>query len=289
MSVAIERLDRKAWSQSSLWRLTEIPEPPETLYYQGTLPSVDCTLISVVGSRQYTRYGREVTESLIAGLRNYNIGIISGLALGIDGLAHHAALDNNLYTLAIPGSGLDSSVLYPARHRRLATRILENGGALISELSPTTRAAKWTFPQRNRIMAGLTEATLIIEAADRSGSLITARLATDYNREVLAVPGSIFSTQSVGTNRYIALGATPVTCSADIVEHLGLTPQTTPLPTPNLSPEQQTILTTLIEPMDLDTLATKTNYPNAALQPLLMQLELQGHIYVAAGLYHRKI
>lgn len=289
MDAAIEYLHYTEWQQSSLWRLREIPEPPDTIYYQGALPPAEHILISVVGSRQFTRYGREVTDSLIAGLRGHPIGIVSGLAKGIDGLAHQAALKHDLYTLAIPGSGLDHSVLYPAQHRRLAAQILEHGGGLVSEFSPTTRAAKWTFPQRNRLMAGVAQATLLIEAGDRSGTLITARLATDYNRELFAVPGSIFSPQSVGTNRYIALGATPVTCSADILEHLDCTPQTAPLPQPTVSSATAALLDALIEPLDLDTLATKTGRSSAELQPQLMQLELQGHIYVSSGLYHRKI
>lgn len=290
MSAAIACLDYTEWQQTSLWRLREIPEPPERLYHQGALPPVDHLLLSVVGARKFTSYGRAATEALIAGLQGYPIGIVSGLAKGIDGLAHQTALDHGLYTLAIPGSGLDQTVLYPAQHRRLATRILDAGGGLLSELSPTTKAAKWTFPKRNRLMAGVAHATLLIEAADRSGTLITARLATDYNRELFAVPGNIFSPQSTGTNRYIALGATPVTSSEDILTHLpSLDPVTTPLPDMPTQTQGSELLNTLVEPMDLDTLAIQTGRNIRELQTELMQLELQGHIYVSGGLYHRKI
>ena len=178
--------------------LREIPQPPTTLNYRGSLPSPDITLLSVVGSRKYTSYGKQVVDELIGGLKNYPIGIVSGLALGIDSLAHEAALKNNMYTLSIPGSGLLDEVLYPATHKPLAHRILAAGGGLLSEFAPDFRATDWSFPMRNRLVAGISRATLLIEAAERSGTLITARMATDYNRELLVVPGSIFSKTSAG-------------------------------------------------------------------------------------------
>lgn len=291
MGAAIARLTHQEWERSPLWRLREIPEPPKTLYWQGQLPPDDHFLLSVVGSRKFTTYGRHVIDHLIGGLRGQPIGIVSGLAKGIDGLAHQAALQAGLYTLAIPGSGLDPAVLYPTQHRRLAQQILDNHGGLLSELEPTTRAAKWTFPQRNRLMAGVAHATLVIEAADRSGSLITARLATDYNRDLLAVPGSIFAPQSTGTNRYIAMGATPITHSDDILQQLGCTPTTQTLPETTAADTDTvtTLLHTLTEPMDLDTLANKTGRGHQQLQTDLMRLELRGYIYVEGGLYQRKI
>ncbi len=159
-------------------------------------------------------------------MRGYNVTIISGLALGIDGLAHKAALKAGLKTLAVPGSGLDATVLYPRSHLQLAEEIVRNGGALLSEFKPQTQAATWTFPKRNRIMAGLSHAVLVIEAELKSGTLITSKLATEYNRDVLTMPGSIFSSTSEGPHMLIKLGATPVTASEDILRTLGIEPPT---------------------------------------------------------------
>lgn len=208
-------------SQNFPPQFQHIPQPPIQIYYQGTLPDWEANFLTVVGSRKFSRYGQEVCEDLIKGLTGYPIIIVSGLALGIDSLAHEAALANGLTTIAFPGSGLDEKVLYPRSNIRLARKIVEAGGALISEFDPLLRGAPYTFPQRNRLMAGLAKATLIIEASDKSGTLITARMALDYNREVLAVPGSIFNQGSSGPNRLIRDGATPITSSVDILSVFG--------------------------------------------------------------------
>src|SRR3990167_5138860 len=205
-------------------QLLEIPEPPKELWLAGTLPSPETVLLTVVGARKHTSYGREACEELISGLAGYDIAIVSGLALGIDGIAHEAAMKAGLATISVPGSGLNPRVLYPRAHLQIALRILEAGGALLSEFPPDTTPAIWTFPKRNRIMAGLAHATPLIEAQERSGTLITARLATDYNRDLMVVPGSIFSPLSKGTNQFLALGATPVTSSQDILRLLGFSP-----------------------------------------------------------------
>lgn len=202
-------------------QLAETPEPPKELWRVGELPGKDTTLLTIVGARKHSAYGREACETLIAGLSGYDITIVSGLALGIDTIAHRAAIKAGLRTLAVPGSGLDPKVLYPRSNVRLAEEIVATGGALLSEFPPMTPAAPWTFPKRNRIMAGLAKATLVIEAEQRSGTLITSRLATDYNRDVYAVPGEIFSPLSAGPNMLIALGATPIHESADIIRALG--------------------------------------------------------------------
>jgi DNA processing protein len=202
-------------------QLAETPEPPKELWRSGQLPPQDSVLLTVVGARKHSAYGKEACESLIRGLSGYGIVIVSGLALGIDTIAHRAAMEAGLLTLAVPGSGLDPKVLYPRSNLRLAEEIVESGGSLLSEFPPSTPAAPWTFPKRNRIMAGLAKATLVIEAEQRSGTLITSRLATDYNRDVFAVPGEIFSPLSAGPNMLIALGATPIHESADIIRALG--------------------------------------------------------------------
>lgn len=271
--------------------LAEIPQPPKQLWVVGTLPSPDLKLLAVVGSRHYTTYGKQVVDHLLGGLRNTPVGIVSGLALGIDALAHEAALRHNIYTIAVPGSGLSPDVLYPATNRRLARRIVESGGGLLSELPPDTKAAQWTFPQRNRIMAGMSHATLLIEASEKSGTLITARLATDYNREVLAVPGSIFSATSLGTHQFIKLGATPITCADDILEVLDIikTESKDTLPTLSLNEAEKKVITALREPTDKDTLIRHLNLPINEANILLMQMEIHGYITNENNVYIAKI
>ena len=270
--------------------LGEIPQPPKDLWVVGNLPPPHLKLLAVVGSRKYTTYGKQVVEHLIKGLTGYPIGIISGLALGIDSLAHEAALAHGLYTMAVPGSGLDESVIYPASHKRLARRIVEAGGGLLSEFEPTLPAAKWTFTQRNRIMAGMCHATLLIEAAERSGTLITARMATDYNRELMVVPGSIFSKTAVGTHQFLKLGATPVTDAIDILHVLGIEPHVTAARTlPELSPLEIKVITLLHEPTDRDALIRHLGLPVHEAATLLMQMELQGLITADNNCYRSSI
>ncbi|MBP6881148.1 MAG: DNA-processing protein DprA [Candidatus Pacebacteria bacterium] len=268
--------------------LREIPQPPLQLNYRGTLPAADMTLLSIVGSRKYTTYGKQAVDDLVGGLRGYPIGIVSGLALGIDSLAHEAALKNHLYTLAIPGSGLSDEVLYPASHKRLAHRILESGGALLSEFEPDFRATNWSFPQRNRLVAGISRATLLIEAAPLSGTLITARLTTDYNRDLLVVPGSIFSENSKGVHQFLKLGAIPVTTSADILEALHIETTDTPAQsTLALSPIEMKIFEALTTPTHRDELIRQLNLPVHEASQILMMMELQGHIASEQNVYRR--
>jgi len=273
--------------------LREIPQVPESLNYRGVLPPSDMKLLAVVGSRKYSTYGKQVIEHLISGLKGFDVGIISGLALGVDSLSHEAALRHGLYTLAVPGSGIDDEVIYPARHKSLAKQILENNGGLLSEFAPTFTATKWSFTQRNRIMAGITHATLMIEATEKSGTLITARMATDYNRELLVVPGNIFSGNCAGTHQFLKLGATPVTHAHDILYALGLDPEKGPqkaLPfedLSSLSPEEQTIYNTLNEPSDTDTLLRASGLPLSQANALLMQMEMKGLIISENNIYRK--
>ena len=270
--------------------LAEIPQPPVTLWAVGNLPPPNLKLLAVVGSRKYTTYGKQVVEHLISGLAGYPIGIISGLALGIDSLAHEAALAHGLYTIAVPGSGLDDSVIYPATHKLLAHKIVDAGGGLLSEFEPTLKAAKWTFTQRNRIMAGMCQATILIEAAEASGTLITARMATDYNRELMVVPGSIFSKTAAGTHQFLKLGATPVTDAVDILHALHITPhETATLPRPDLSPLETKVITLLHEPTDRDTLIRNLQLPVPEANILLMQMEFSGLIVTEGNNYRSVI
>lgn len=271
--------------------LREIPQPPTSLNYRGTLPPAGITLLSVVGSRKYTSYGKQVVDELIGGLKNYPVGIVSGLALGVDSLAHEAALLNNLYTLAIPGGGLSDEVIYPATHKNLAHRILEAGGGLLSEFEPDFRATNWSFPQRNRLVAGISRATLLIEAAEKSGTLITARMTADYNRELLVVPGSIFSSTSVGVHQFLKLGATPVTCAEDILAVLGIEEVSAgrARPRPPLNAQQETVLDFLTEPRHRDELIRLLNMNTQEVTQLLMLMELAGHITAHNNVYHASL
>ena len=264
--------------------LQEISDPPATLYLRGTLPAPECKLLTVVGSRKYTPYGKAVVEKLISGLRGYSVAIVSGLALGIDALAHEAALGAGLPTVAVPGSGLNSDVLYPRANYSLAERILSAGGALLSEFEPDFQARPESFPQRNRIMAGMAEATLIIEAASRSGTLVTAKLATEYNRELLVVPGSIFSPNSFGPHLFLSLGATPVTSSEDILKALHI--EAAPKPVAertDISEAERRILTALQEPKTRDELTRELALPAEEASILLSTMELKGIIAETLG------
>ena len=269
--------------------LKEIPEPPKELFYRGNLPPPHLTLLAVVGSRKYTSYGRQVVDYLIGGFKDYPVGIVSGLALGIDALAHQAALKYGLYTLAVPGSGLGDEVLYPASNKRLAREILARGGGLLSEFTETQTAATWTFPRRNRIMAGLTPATLLIEAGEKSGTLITARLAADYNREVLVVPGSIFSDNSYGTHQFLKLGATPITSPEDILEALRIpirskSSSTLPAIEDGL---EKAVWAALTEPRTKDEIIRETSAPADRVAIALSSLEINGYIINTSPFYRR--
>jgi len=198
--------------------LKEIHTPPPLLYYKGSLDGQLKNRLAVVGSRRHSAYAAKIITELLPAVIDAGIEIISGLALGIDALAHQAALDSGGITLAVLGSGLDDHNIYPRANRQLAENIISNGGALLSEFPPGTPPYKQNFPQRNRIISGLAQATLIIEAKTKSGALITVNHALEQNREVLAVPGNIFSEFSAGPNELIKAGAKTVTKTEDILE-----------------------------------------------------------------------
>ena len=261
-------------------QLLEITEPPKELWCVGEPPKIDAVYLVVIGSRHHTQYGKEVCKKLIQGLSGYPITIVSGLAIGMDTIAHQSALEAGLTTIAFPGSGLGNESLYPKSNWRLANTIVESGGCLLSELSPDTKAAPWTFPKRNRLMAGIAHAVLLIEAEEKSGTLITARLGLDYNREVLAIPGSIFSINSFGTNRLIKEGAQPVTSSEDILDALGLDRvlAISERQVIETTDEEKEILALLKEPKDKDTLIRELGMPITEIHSLLTVMEIKGLI-----------
>ncbi len=244
-----------------------------------------------MGARKYSEYGRQAVEKLIAGLRGYPIVIVSGLALGIDSIAHRAALDAGLVTLAVPGSGLDPKVLYPASHATLAEKIVAKGGALLSEFEPSFKATPYSFPQRNRIMAGLSDAVLVVEAELKSGTLITSKYATEYNRDVFTIPGSIFSGNSAGPHMLLRLGATPITSSAELLDALGFELKTanSQLKTSSYSdcsPEELRILNILKTPTPRDELIQKLGLPTHEANVQLSVMEIKGLIKESMGEIH---
>ncbi len=264
----------------------EIPEPPKQLRLEGKMPPSDHKLLAVVGSRKYSSYGREMCESIIAGLADSPISIVSGLALGIDSIAHRAAMRANLHTIAIPGSGLDRSVIHPRSHAGLADEIIESGGALLSEYDDTMPAGVWAFPRRNRIMAGMCHATLVVEADSRSGTLITSRLATEYNREVGAIPGPLTSTTSDGPHMLIRLGAALIRDHNDILELLGLKRHDeapTLLDIDELTNEEKIFIKILENPCDRDELIRKSKLDTGSASAILSLLEIKGLIKEELG------
>jgi len=267
--------------------LLEIPQPPKNLWVIGELPPENLTYLCIVGSRKFTSYGRSACEKIILGLRGYPIVIVSGLALGIDALVHRNAMSVGLKTLVFPGSGLSKEVMYPRTNIRLAEEIVRKGGCLISEFEPNFRATPWGFAKRNRLMAGISKAVLIIEAEERSGTLITARLTTEYNRDLLAVPGSIFSSNSKGTNRLIRAGATPITSVEDVLEALGFEPvkneEKQKKLFADLPPEEEKVVNLLREPISRDELIRAMKTSTAEANTILSIMEIKGLIKEEIG------
>ncbi len=269
-------------------RLLEIPQPPKKMWCRGTLPAHDIPWLAVVGSRKYSSYGKDACEYLISGLRGHAVAIVSGLALGIDAIAHRAALDAGLPCVGVPGSGLDWKVLYPRSNYTLACDIIAHGGALLSEYAPDAHAAPWMFPERNRIMVGLCHAVLLIEAGEKSGTLITARLTAEYNRDLLALPGSIFNEGTKGTHQFIRLGATLVSSPEEILDALGIDVSATQPSLPlSLTSDEQEVLQILREPMTRDAVLLHMKRPAHHVQVLLAQMELSGLILETNGVLRR--
>jgi len=265
--------------------LKEIPSLPKELYIIGDLPSEELIWLGVVGTRKFSNYGKEVCEKIIEGLKGYGFVIVSGLALGIDSIAHRAAIENNLPTVAVPGSGLDEKVLHPHSHKKLAEDIVNAGGALVSEFPWDYPAGLHTFPQRNRIIAGLCQGTLVIEAPEKSGALITANFSLDFNRNVFAVPGSIFQENSKGTNKLIKMGAIPVTSADDILDAFDIAHEENnlKLDLQSLSPLEQKIIEALTDPMPKDDLIRKLGLPAHEIGPALSMMQLNGIIKESCG------
>lgn len=269
--------------------LKEIADPPAILYARGDTDILHNTCLAVVGTRKASPYGTQVMQRFAAALAQYSITIVSGLAFGIDALAHRAALAAGVPTIAVLGGGVDDASIGPRNHAPLAHEILRQDGTIISEYAPCTASQPYHFPERNRIIAGLSKGTLVVEAGLKSGSLITAHLALDYNREVYAIPGSIFSPVSHGTHALLKEGAIPITDMEELFVLLGVsnTAKKNGYATkPNLPPEHGRIFSLLThEPQLPDMLAQAAGVTFAELNGILTALELRGLVQSSGGRY----
>ncbi len=266
--------------------LAQIPDPPPYIYVAGKLPESN-TAIAMVGSRKPTPYGRQICRKLSTQLARKGTVIVSGMALGIDTAAHEGALSvDNGRTIAVLGSGL--AQIYPSQNRGLFQRIIEQG-AVISEFALFARPEAHHFPQRNRVISGLSLGTVVVEAATRSGSLITARLAAEQNREVFAVPGSVDSFESAGTHQLIQQGAKLITGPDDILDEFPSvsTPTTEPSTAetaPQLTEEQEKIYKLLTPyPIHIDEIVKQSQQAVGTVSSILLQLELIGVVLQSPG------
>jgi len=266
-------------------RLKEIDQPPPVLYIRGALKAEDSWAVAVVGTRRVSAYGRQVAEDLASFLATNGVTVVSGLARGVDGIAHQSALKAGGRTIAVLGCGVDR--IYPPDHTQLAEKIMANG-ALISDYAPGTPPDASNFPPRNRIISGLSMATVVVEAGETSGALITAQFAIDQGREVFAVPGNILAPQSKGTNRLISQGARPMLSVRDLLDVLNLTRVTEQrlvrnvLPTDETESKLMSVLTH--EPLHMDEIRTQTGLPIERVSATLVMLELKGLVRQVGGL-----
>jgi DNA processing protein len=266
--------------------LREIHDPPPGLYLRGNggpeLLAGPC--VAIVGARACSSYGRAVARTLAQELASAGIVVVSGLARGVDGEAHRGALAGSGRTIAVLGCGVDRD--YPAAHAELARRICGSGG-VVSEYGPGVEPAPWRFPARNRIIAGLAAATVVVEARERSGALITADFALEEGRDVLAVPGEITSTLSAGTNALLRLGATPLLSAADLLELLGIDARPPPPPPEG---DAAAVLELLRDgPAAADELVRATGLAAGAVAAALIELELSGRVSAESGVYRSSI
>jgi len=279
------RLSRRGPGYPALLRA--IPDPPPVLWLRGEAPPALLARpsVAIVGARACSSYGRSVARTLGRELAAAGLVVVSGLARGIDGEAHRGALDAGGITVAVLGCGIDRD--YPAAHRDLAGRIAERG-LIVSEYEPGIEPAPWRFPARNRIIAGLCLATVVVEARERSGALITADFALEDGREVMAVPGEITSAVSAGSNALLRLGATPVTAAADVLEAYGIEIVAEAPEAPGGLAGR--LLAYLAEsPASIDELARASGIAPGEVAAALIELELAGWISEGDGVYRATI
>jgi DNA processing protein len=287
---------RKAGVQVLTWddadypaSLRDIDASPPVLYLHGRLTSQDEWAIAIVGTRRASTYGREVAQKLATQLAQQGITVVSGLALGIDTVAHRAAIDAGGRTLAVLGSGVDQ--IYPPQNRAVAMAIAEQG-AIMSDYPLGTRPEAGNFPPRNRIVSGLSRGVIIVEASERSGALITAQFAADQGRELFAVPGSILSPGSAGCNMLIQQGAIPLLSVDDVLEQLNLTHLSERIDARAAvpaDPQEQKLLTWMsTQPCHIDELVRSTALPASQVSSLLTVMELKGLVRQVAAMTYVK-
>ncbi|MBU0545814.1 DNA-processing protein DprA [Patescibacteria group bacterium] len=291
----MERLEKEQIKTTSLGEsdypklLAEIADPPHTLFYRGKLPEDGKPSLGVVGTRKSSNYGKQMCEVLVGPLATHGLVIISGLALGIDGIAHKTALDAKGITIAVLGCGVNKQSVYPAAHKLLAEQIIANDGAVLSEYPPDFLPTQYSFPARNRIIAGLSHGTIVIEAPLQSGALITARLALDYNRDVMAVPHNATNLGGEGCNKLIKMGAKLVAKPEDALEAINLQNflKTSPVQ-PNLLPANSTeekIQNCLSrEPKHIDLITKESNLDSPTVTSALTMMEIKGLVRNAGGM-----
>ena len=269
--------------------LAEIPAPPSVLYVKGEIIPEDAVAVAIVGTRRLTSYGREVAARLAGDLAAAGVTIVSGLARGIDGIAHHAALRAGGRTIAVLGSGVD--VVYPPEHHNLAGQIVE-GGALVSDYAPGRKPDAQNFPARNRIISGLSLGVIVVEAPTRSGALITTDFAADQGREVFAVPGNILSPASSGCHRLLRDGARIITSADDVLEDLNLGRRKEQAAVQQALPlddqERKVLALLTAEPQHIDEIAAAANMPIAAVSSTLVTMELKGLLRHAGAQHYAR-
>ncbi|MGC8971862.1 MAG: DNA-processing protein DprA [bacterium] len=257
--------------------LKEIPDPPALLYVLGEKVWLNCNFISVVGTRRPTRYGINATRMIVSRLVENGIGIVSGFAYGIDTVAHIEAIRGGGYTIGVLGTGVD--IVYPKVNKTLRRDIIESKrGCLISEFPLGDNPESWHFPRRNRIISGLTQITVVVEASLKSGAMITAGYALEQGREVFAVPGNIDSENSQGTNQLIKEGAKPITSGDDILEEFNIIPKITTVKLPELTEEESVIWNILNEPRLEDDILNISGLDVSRFNIIITRLELKGLI-----------
>lgn len=273
-------------------KLLHCYDPPTLLYYRGNADLNNSKVVSIIGTRNNTDYGRQVTESLVQGLAQQNVLVISGLAFGIDAIAHRAAIQNKLATVGVLAHGLD--IIYPQQHKQLAKDILLTGG-LLTEFSKNTKADKHNFPKRNRIVAGMADVTVVIETASKGGSMITAELAYNYNRDLFAVPGKLTDSKSAGCLKLIQQNkAIMLTDAAHLMHVMGWQEQDQKRKQTRelfieLSPDEKIVIDILKdkESVHIDELHLKSSLSSSCIAEAMLNLELQNVIASLPGKHYR--
>ncbi len=286
--IAAQAIDVVTWLDEGYpRRLKEIDQPPPVLYVRGGLQPEDDFAVAIVGTRRVTPYGRQITEELSAYLAGNGISIISGLARGVDAIAHSAALRAGGRTIAVLGSGVDR--IYPSENRGLAEQMMAHG-AILSDYPVGTAPEASNFPPRNRIISGLSLAVVVIEAGETSGALITAGFAAEQGREVFAVPGSILAPQSKGTNKLIQSGALPLLSAEDLLQALNLTRVGAQKSARQILPadevEKQLLNALGSEPLHVDELRSQTGLPVEKVSAALVMMELKGLVRQVGGMHY---